>query len=132
MTTIYTCTEPKDAWSLVSHFLANQLLIISLACEAREKLPDDKVLRDENEATISRAHLILSGDLFFLVHKMKAYGHADDSAKIQQILGMIVDQDVTKPEVREAIHAKNRELNAGKREFDAAMVVLRVKGAFQS
>lgn len=132
MSTVYTCTEPKEAWGLVSHFLGNQLLVISLSCEAREKLPDDKVVREENEARISRSRAQLIGSLYMLIRNMDAYGHHDDAAKIQQILDMVTDQDVNKTEVREAIHDKNRELNAGKREFDAVMAQLRTKGAFQS
>src|SRR3989344_199948 len=123
MTTVYTCTEPKEAWSLVSHFLGNQLLSISLASEVFEKRlkdeSEDETVRDENGAIISRSRAQLIGNLYMLVRRMSAHGHTDDSTNIQQILDMVTDQDVTKAEVRQAIHDKNYELNAGKREFDA-------------
>ncbi|MDP2655253.1 MAG: hypothetical protein Q8P17_01695 [bacterium] len=117
MTTIYTCTEPKDAWSLVSHFLGNKLLVIGMS---------------NDEAAISRIRSELIGSLYMLVRNMNVHGHVDDASKIQQILDMVTDQDVTKAEVCEAIHNKNHELNAGKREFDTTMANLRAKGAFRS
>lgn len=110
MTTIYTCTEPKDAWSLVSHFLGNKLLVISLASEAPER---------ESEATISHSRAELIGSLYMLIRRMDAHGHHDEAGKIQQILDMVTDHDVTKGEIRQAIHDKNREFNARTREFDA-------------
>lgn len=129
MTTIYTCTEPKDAWSLVSHFLANNLQVISSACDPAEIAVNFK---ERTEATINRSRAELIGNLYMLIRRMNTHGHTDDASKIQQILDMVTDHDVTNAAVREAIHAKNRELNAGKREFDAAMAELRAKGAFQS
>lgn len=129
MSTVYTCTEPKDAWALVSHFLANNLLVISGACEASEIAVN---FQDVTERKIDRSRAELIGSLYMLVRNMDAHGHHDDAARIQQILDMVTDQDVTSATVREAIHAKNSELNAGRREFDAAMAELRAKGAFQS
>ncbi|MDP2665143.1 MAG: hypothetical protein Q8P23_00645 [bacterium] len=136
MSTVYTCTEPKDAWSLVSHFLGNQLLVISLSSEVLEEegkyISQNEMVRDRHEAVISCSRAQLIGNLYMLVRNMNAHGHDGDASKIQHILDMVTDQDVTKAEVREAIHAKNREFNANKREFDAAMAELRSKGAFQS
>ena len=102
MTTIYTCTEPKDAWSLVSHFLGNKLLVIGMS---------------NDEAAISRIRSELIGSLYMLVRNMDAHNHHDDAAKIQQIMDMVTDQDVTKAEVCKAIHEKNRELNAFRAKF---------------
>jgi hypothetical protein len=97
MSTVYTCAEPKDAWSFVSHFLGNRLLVIGVS---------------NNEVTISRIRAELIGNLYVLIRNMDAHGHHDDATKIQQILDMVTDQDVTKAEVYKAIHEKNRELNA--------------------
>lgn len=129
MTTIYTCTEPKDAWALVSHFLGNQLLVISGACEVVEKDDDS---REKADAIISRSRAQLIGSLYMLVRRMSSCGHIEDASNIQQILDMVTDQDVTNADVRKAIHDKNHELNAGAREFAAAMVELRAKGAFKA
>lgn len=129
MATIYTCTEPKDAWSLVSHFLANNLLVISGACDASEIAVN---FQDVTEAKINRSRSELIGSLYMLIRRMDAHGYHDEAGKIQQILDMVTDQDVTTAEVRKAIHAKNCEFNAGKREFDATIAELRAKGAFQA
>ena len=115
---------------MVTHFLGNELLVISLSSEALGKLLHEE--KEKTERIISDARAQLIGNLYMLVRNMNAHGHTDDAAKIQQILDMVTDQDVTKDEVREAIHGKNHELNAQKREFDAAMAELRAKGAFQS
>ena len=129
MTTVYTFETHKDAWSLVSHFLGNDLLAIGMATEVLGKLLHEQ--KEKTERIISDARAQLIGNLYMLVRNMNAHGHADDAANIQQILDMVTDQDVTKAEVREAIHDKNHELNVQKREFDAVMADLRARGAFQ-
>jgi len=129
MSTVYTCTKPEEAWSLVTHFLGNELLVISLSSEVLGKLLHEE--KEKTERIISDARAQLIGNLYMLVRNMNAHGHADDAANIQQILDMVTDQDVTKAEVREAIHDKNHELNVQKREFDAVMADLRARGAFQ-
>ena len=129
MTTVRTCTEPKDAWGLVSHFLGNNLLVVSGACEMAK---EDASSIEKAETMISNVRANLAGNLYMLVRRMNSCGHANDASKIQQILDMVTDQDIANAEVRQAIHDKNREFNAGKREFEAAMEELRTKGAFQT
>jgi hypothetical protein len=115
MTTVYTCTEPKDAWGLVAHFLGNQLFAISGACGM---LTGNNSLKERAEEMISRSHIELIGNLYIIVRKMHVHGHADDASKIQQILNMITDEDVAKAEVRQAIM----------RKFDAVMAQVRAVG----
>lgn len=102
MTTIYTCTEPKEAWNLVSHYLGNRLLVINLS---------------KDEDTISRVRTELIGSLYVLIRRMDAHGHHSDAAKIQQILDMVTGQDVTRAGVIKAIHEKNRELNVFRAKY---------------
>jgi len=102
MTTVRTCTEPKDAWGLVSHVLGNKLLVISASLSGAEE-------------SIPRVHAELVGDLHILIHRMNMHNHPDDASKIQQILDMVVSLDVTKREVRDAIYDKNNELNPSTR-----------------
>jgi len=130
MTTVYTFETPKDAWSLVSHFLGNDLLAIGMATEVLGKLLHEQKEKTERIISDSRAHLI--GNLYVIIRRMNAYGYHDDASKIQQILDMVTDQDVTNEQVRHAIHEKNRELNAQKHEFDMAMANIRAKGTFRS
>jgi len=108
MTTVYTCTEPKDAWGLVSHFLANRFLVIDGACE---RVEEDTSFAEKAEAMISNAHANLVGNLYLIIRRMNSCGYIVDASEIQKILDMVTDQDVTKAEVRQAIHAKNREFN---------------------
>ena len=125
MATIYTCTEPEEAWQLVSHFLANLLQVIMSNSELMD-VPQTETELDYRKNSIDRNRAQLIGVLYVLARKM-SNGYSDDAAKIQQILDMVVEQDVTNAEVRKAIFAKHEEFDANARHFKATMEKLRAE-----
>ncbi|MDP1690291.1 MAG: hypothetical protein Q8L52_03785 [bacterium] len=106
MSTALTCTDPKDAWALVSHFLGNLLQAIGLNSEI-EGIADP----DKRKNVIHSIHLKLIGSLYALVRSMNKCGQAEEAAKIQQVLDMVVEGDLTKIDVRNAIFDKHKELD---------------------
>src|SRR3990167_11358638 len=112
MPTIYEIEEPKDAWGMVSHFLGNDLMVIQFAVENHA---DQNT--DQQANVISHARRGCIGGLYVLVCKMRQHGHEDDAAKIQEILDMAVEMDVTDANVHRAIHDKHHELSKHAREF---------------
>lgn len=127
MSTVRTCTTPKDGWALYSHFLSNLLLVIQMQREDRGEEDEDS--KDKRERVIHDAWAQLAGNLYMIMRRMKLSGHNDDAAKMQQIVDMVVEQDLTDPEVCRAIHAKHNELDASHREFKEALARLKAEHA---
>ena len=124
MSTVRTCTTPKDGWALYSHFLGNLLLVIQMQGEDRGEEDEDR-----RERVIHDAWAQLAGNLYMIMRRMKLNGDDDDAAKMQQIVDMVVEQNLTDPEVCKAIHAKHDELDASHREFKAELAKLKAEHA---
>ena len=77
-------------------------------------------------------HTKLVGAFHMMVRNLNKHDHADEAAKVQQILDMIIEQDVTDPVVAKAIQAKHEELDKGKGEFKAALEKMRAERAPQT
>ena len=105
MSTSRTCTTPEDGWALYHHFLGNHLLVIRMQGWEKEER------KDKSERVISDAWSQLVGHLYMIMQRMKINGHEDEAAKMQQIINMVVEKDLTDPEVHKAIHAKEAELS---------------------
>jgi hypothetical protein len=129
MSTARTCTTPEDGWALYSHFLGNYLLLINMQGEGWSDRNKDEANKDKRERIIEDSWLKLAGALYMIMRRMKLNGHDDVAAQMQQIVDMVVEQDVTDPAVRKAIHAKADEFNAGRREFKAELERLRTERA---
>jgi len=128
MSTARTCTTSKDGWALYSHFLGNLLLLIRMQGwdhdgeESEEK-------KDKRERIISDAWAQLTGHLYMIMRRMQANGHQEDAAKMQQLVDMTVELDLTDPAVCDAIHAKHKELYVPKSQFEATVERLRAEHA---
>ena len=119
MATVYTLTKPKEAWSLVSHFLGNDLLTIAMySDQSKDWGMDEQFSSERRERVVYEHRTKLIGVFYLMVRRLKANGHEEEAAKIQQILDMVIDQDVTNPDVRKAIHDKHRELDPNAAEFE--------------
>ena len=133
MSTSRTCTTPKDGWALYHHFLGNLLLVIRMQGwereEEREEESEDK--KDKRERIISDAWSQLVGHLYMVMRRMKLNGHDDEAAKMQPIIDMVVEQDLTDPKVIEAVHAKEAELNVQARLFEEEVERLRAEHGHQ-
>jgi len=122
MSTARTCTTPEDGWALYSHFLGNLLLVIASQGwreERGEEETEDQ--KDKREKVIGNAWAQLVGNLYMIMRRMKLNGHDDVAAQMQEIVDMVVEQDLTDPAVREAIHARRLELNVTQREFEKVL-----------
>lgn len=126
MSTVRTCTTPKDGWALYSHLLGNLLLVIQLQVEGRGK--DSK---DGREQAIFDTWAQLVGNLYVVMRRMELNAHGDTAAKMQQIIDMVVEQDLTNPDV-ETIHAKYDELSMDAEEFEKALEKARAERAAQA
>lgn len=121
MFTARVASTPKDGWALYSHFLGNLLLLIQLQVE---KMKGEGVVVSNEERIIYDTWAQLTGNLYMVMRRMKFNGHEDTAAKMQEIIDMVVEQDLTNPKVCQAIHAKHRELDPGQREFEAEVARL--------
>lgn len=128
MSTARTCTTPKDGWALYHHFLGNLLLVIRMQGEDYQK-EESEENRDKRERIISDTWAELTGHLYMIMRRMQANGHLEDAAKMQQLVDMTVELDLTDPAVCEAIHAKNEELYIPAREFKEIVERLRAEHA---
>ena len=125
MSTSRTCTTPKDGWALYHHFLGNLLLVIRMQVWDHEEESEEK--KDKRERIISDAWAELTGHLYMIMRRMQANGHLEDAAKMQQLVDMVVELDLTDPAVIEAIHAKHRELYAPANDFATTVERLRAE-----
>jgi hypothetical protein len=122
MSTVFTCTTPDEGWALFSHFLGNKLLSIRM-CQERKK--NDKEVIVERDKIISNTWCELVGSLYLIMRRMQTYGYNDDAAKMQQIIDMTTELDLTDPATHDKIHDKHKELDKRVSEFDEALAKLR-------
>ena len=127
MSTVRTCTTPKDGWALYHHFLSNLLLVIRMQDWDKEEKEENEEKKDKRERIISDAWAQLVGNLYMIMRRMKLSGHDKEAAKMQQIIDMTVEQDLTSQEVCDAIHAKERELWTPHQDFATEVERLRAE-----
>ena len=127
MSTMRTCTTPEEGWGLYSHFLGNLLLSIQMQGPNWVKGEETATEKDRRDRAVSDSWAKLAGSLYMIMRRMKLNGHDDVAAKMQQIVDMVVEQDLTDPEVCEAIHAKHKELNVQSQDFDTQLAALRAE-----
>ena len=129
MANIFTLKTPEDAWGLVSHYLGNYLTVCvwygDKSDTGRDNIKDRGA--DHCSKVVFDNHTKLVGAFHMMVRNLNKHGHADEAAKIQQLLDMIIEQDVTDPVVAKAIHAKHEELDVGKGEFKKALEQMRAE-----
>lgn len=109
MSTARTCTTPEDGWALYHHFLANLLLVIRMQGQDHHKEENEQE-KYKLERGISDNWAKLIGHLYMIMRRMQTFGYSEDAAKMQQIVDMTIELDLTDPEVCKAIHAKHEEL----------------------
>jgi hypothetical protein len=119
--TVHTCTTPKEGWSLCSQFLGDLLLIIEMQ-GSRYKVEKDEAGKNKRKRVIDDMQAQLVGSLYMIRRRMKLYAYNDEATKMQQIIDMVIEQDLTDPEVCKAIHAKHTELNTSYRELLVGLV----------
>lgn len=119
MSTAFTCTTPKEGWALYSHFLGNLLLVITMQDWDRGEESNEQ--KEKWERTRHDAWAKLAGCLYVIMRRMQAHGHHDTAAKMQQIVDMVATGDLTKENVRKAIHDKHREMDKTTADFEAAV-----------
>lgn len=131
---IFTLKTPEEGWGLVSHYPGNYLTVIvwygDKSDDGRANIKEKGA--EACERIVFDNHTKLVGAMHMIVRNLNKHDHAEEAAKVQQILDMIIEQDVTDPAVAKAIHDKHEELDAGKREFKAALAELRAGRAAQS
>ena len=126
MSTARTCTTPKEGWALYHYFLSNNLLaIVSQGWNRDEEENEEK--KDKRERIISDTWAELVGNLYMIMRRMQANGHHEDAAKMQQLIDMTVELDLTDQAVRDAIHAKHEELYPPAGQFEATVERLRAE-----
>lgn len=114
--TVNTCTTPEEGWVLVSHFLNNLLLVIQMQ-GTRGRGEEDEANKHKRVQVIDDIRAQLVGNLYMVRRRMKHYTYNDEATKMQKIIDMVIDQNVSDPEVCKAIYAKHTELNDGYREL---------------
>jgi len=127
MSTARTCTTPKDGWALYHHFLGNLLLAIRMQGWDREEGEESEEKKDKREKIIGEAWAQLVGNLYMIMRRMKLNGHDEDASKMQQIIDMTVEQDLTLQEVCDAIHSKENELWTPHQDFIVEVERLRAE-----
>ena len=125
MSTSRTCTTPKEAWELCSHYLANLLPLIEM--KNWDTGEESKEKKGKQERSILDLEAQLTGHLYMIMRQMLIYGYHEDAAKMQQLVDMTVELDLTDPAVCEAINAKHGELDANRREFETYLKTLKGK-----
>ena len=126
MSTTFTCTTPEDGWALYSHFLGNNLLTIRMQQELKAE-ENDEESSAKQERVISDAWSKLVGNLYVIMRRMLANGHKEDAAKMQQIINMTVELDLTDPATHDTIHNKQKELDNRISNFEAELSKLRAQ-----
>ena len=90
----------------------------------REK---DEESSAKRERVISEAWTKLVGNLYMIMRRMLIYGHKEDAVKMQQIIDMTVELDLTNPATHETIHNKQKELDNRRSNFEAELAKLRAQ-----
>jgi len=124
MSTIHDFENLEDGWSLVSHFISNQILAIRLIMQNVEY---GKEAKEKQERCISDIQAQLAGKLYMIVFRMQAIGCEEVAMKVKQILDMVVGQEFSGGSILDAILEKNNELNPNKKAFDEALAAFRKK-----
>lgn len=109
MATIDNFTDPKEGWSLISHYIGNSFLHIRLIVEAKGW---------DWQAEVYYEKVLLTGCLKKIVARMTEYGHTEEAAKMDQLRKMVEDGDLTNSEVTDTIINKEKELSPATRVMD--------------
>ena len=115
MAIAHNLATAEEGWTLVSHFLGNNLTAIAMHVETHE------------DEVVEAKWVDLVGNLYVIIRHMRSSGLDDEASKMQEILDMIVDQDVTDPAVRTAIGDKHSELSLQQRNFQDEVARLRAE-----
>ncbi len=110
MATAFTCTTPQDGWSLYGHFLGNYLVTISFQVKSKNEQDNNKAQKEKQERIIYDSWLKLIGALYTIKYRIENYGHTEEALKMQQIIDMVVNSDLTDLSKHDAIHAKYEKL----------------------
>lgn len=110
MATIDNFTTAEEGWGLVGHFLGNILLVVRMAVSDKQ---------DGWESVVAQNKLKLAERLKRIAQRMADNGYLDDSAKINDILRMVEEGDLTDSAIIDAIHAENLEYNVGAQAIEA-------------
>lgn len=123
MARAHNCTNPQEGWSLYSHFLGGQLLIINIYSKAKEEESED--LREKRESKVEEAKARLLGYLYMIMRRMIMYGHQSDAVRMGRIVDFIVEYDLSDPEVRDRLNALHEELSPSAGNFEKALAQFR-------
>ena len=129
MASVLTCTTPKEGWALVGHFIGNLVPLIGLYGEVGEDEKEEG--KNKRERVIYDSWTKLAGNLYMVVRRMKSNGHDEEAAKMQQLLDMVTDFNLTDREVRKAVIDKYEELDAVARGFTEELARLRAEHKLQ-
>ncbi|MBD3359161.1 MAG: hypothetical protein GF365_00410 [Candidatus Buchananbacteria bacterium] len=112
MATAFNCKTPKDGWSLYSHFLGNCLVSISFQVNSKNEQNNDEAQKEKSERIISDSWLKLIGALYMIKDRIENFGHSEEALKMQQIIDMVVNSDLTDLSTHDAILVKQKELES--------------------
>ncbi len=106
------CRTPKEAWILLIRAMSGMMIEIEKNSNPqfhpKDETGEEKISRKEE---ITRHHAELVGYLYLAVRQMQKHQHPDVAAKIQQLLDMLTDLNITDPAARDAIQKKHGEIN---------------------
>jgi hypothetical protein len=122
MATAFNCTKPSEGWELYSHFLGGLLLAIGANSKAPSE--EDEVHKDKRERILYDVWAKLLGNLYKIMRQMSLHGYPEDADKMQRLVDMIVETDLTQPEVRIQIHKLHEELNPRVGQLDEMLAQL--------
>jgi hypothetical protein len=121
MSTFRNCTTPEEGWALIHHFLGNLLILIPMKRMDETNEPDEgkkyKYTRDIDDIWAG-----LLGKLYMIKRRMMSNTHFEDADKMQQLIDMIVELDLTNKEVCHSILEIEKELNPIMSSFEAELV----------
>ena len=108
MARAFNCTSPQEGWSLYSHFLGNQMLIISAYIKAKKREGEDEL---EKGKVAEEASAKLIGYLYLIMRRMIMYGHQGDAVRMGRIVDFIVENDLFDPEIRDRLNTLHEDLS---------------------
>jgi len=128
MATKRTCVTSEEGWALYHHFLGNLLNLIPYNSKReREQTDEDEKYKFTRE--VDDIWGLLVGNLYLIMRRMKLNGHNDTADKMQQIIDMVVELDLTDQEVCRSIHDKETELSPRMKAFQDELANQRSKRA---